>query len=119
MWLRSGLEGFLDVEFTSSEVFVPFLLLTAPTLSINCCRLTMYSVLYKNDLIHSSQPQPYEVGAITVPILQIGSGDKERSSNFPKVKAISNLDLEVVFITTTPHYFFMNIHIPYNAIIIC
>ena len=79
----------------------------------------MYSVLYKNDLIHSSQPQPYEVGAITVPILQIGSGDKERSSNFPKVKAISNLDLEVVFITTTPHYFFMNIHIPYNAIIIC
>ena len=26
LWLRSGLEGFLDVEFTSSEVLVPFLI---------------------------------------------------------------------------------------------
>ena len=26
MWLRSGLEGFLDVEFMSSGVLVPFLI---------------------------------------------------------------------------------------------
>ena len=44
----------------------------------------MYSMLYKNDLIHSSQPQPYEVGTITVPILQMRKWRQRNVKQLPQ-----------------------------------